>query len=100
LTSTDLITDFESGADQLALFPEEPLGAVGDFAPDDSRFYSGAGAVSGQDADDRVIYDTSSGNVYYDPDGNGAGAATAMFTLQAAPTLAATDLSVQYFYDF
>jgi serralysin len=91
----DLITDFEIGNDELAVLATAALGTTGAFAPDDPRFYAAAGATSGQDANDRVIYDTSTGNVYYDPDGSSAEAATLMFTLQGAPTLAATDIAVQ-----
>ena len=40
-----------------------------------SNFYSAAGAKKGHDADDRVVYDTSSGKLYYDADGSGKGAA-------------------------
>jgi hypothetical protein len=41
-----------------------------------------------------VIYDTSTGNVYFDPDGSGSVASTLTFTLQSAPTLLATDITV------
>jgi Ca2+-binding RTX toxin-like protein len=40
-----------------------------------SNFYSAAGAKKGHDADDRVVYDTTSGKLYYDADGSGKGAA-------------------------
>lgn len=47
------------------------LGATGDFSADDDRFHAEAGATGGADAEDRVIYDTASGRLYYDPDGSG-----------------------------
>ena len=40
-----------------------------------SNFYSAAGAKKGHDADDRIVYDTTSGKLYYDADGSGKGAA-------------------------
>src|SRR5205823_2999747 len=70
------------------------LGPSGTFSPNDSRFYAAAGASSGHDSDDRVVYDTSSGNLWYDADGSGSGAAQLIATLQGAPALAATDIAV------
>src|SRR5207253_2720257 len=71
------------------------LGASGNFTAGDVRFYGAAGATGGHDADDRIVLDTSTGNVYYDADGNGAGAAQLIFTLQAGAGLVATDITVE-----
>jgi Ca2+-binding RTX toxin-like protein len=61
--NVDRLEDFESGTDKLAfdnrIFTE--LGATGNFAAGDPRFAAGAGLVSGQDASDRVVYNTSTG---------------------------------------
>jgi Ca2+-binding RTX toxin-like protein len=86
--------DFISGTDKIVLDAEAHmnLGAEGNFAADDARFFAGAGASSGQDASDRVIYDTNSGELWYDADGSGAGAAQLIATIQGAPPLAATDI--------
>src|SRR5205823_11462577 len=70
------------------------IGASGNFATDDPRFFSAAGATSGHDATDRVIYDTSTGNLWYDADGSGNGAAQLIATLQGAPAISATDIEV------
>ena len=48
-----------------------------------------------QDANDRILYDTTTGRLSYDADGNGAGAAVAFATLFGSPSLAATDILVQ-----
>jgi Ca2+-binding RTX toxin-like protein len=93
-TGADQIIDFSGGVDKLVLSSTDVFGAEGDFAPNDPRFYSAAGAISGHDADDRVIYDASTGNLYSDPDGSGAVSATLMFTLESAPTVAGTDITV------
>ena len=68
-------------------------GPSGKFAAGDARFWS-SGTGAAHDADDRVIYNTANGQLWYDADGNGAGAAQRIATLQGAPTLAATDIEV------
>jgi hypothetical protein len=40
------------------------------------------------------VYKTSTGRLYYDADGNGAGAAQLVATIQGAPAVAATDIWV------
>ena len=60
----------------------------------DARFWSAAGASSGHDATDRVVYDTASGRLFYDADGNGASPAQLIAVLQGAPVVTATDIYV------
>ena len=50
--------------------------------------------ISGEASSDRVIYDTSSGRLYYDADGDGSGAAELVATLRDQPLLTATKLLV------
>jgi Ca2+-binding RTX toxin-like protein len=92
----DTIVGFASGTDKIMLSASDHpgIGAMGEFAPGDDRFMAGAGFAAGQEGSDRVVYDTSSGNLYYDADGFGAGAAQLIATLQGAPTLAASDIVV------
>lgn len=94
--NADSVTDFASGSDRLLLenFVMPALGATGNFAAGDVRFFAGAGANAGHDADDRVVYNTSTGQLYYDDDGSGAHAAQLVATLQAGAVVAATDISV------
>jgi len=47
-----------------------------------------------QDADDRILYDAGSGNLYYDADGSGFEAAVLVATLGSHPVLAAADVLV------
>lgn len=70
----DTITSFTSGGDKVVLDAAvfTAIGAEGNFIAGDSRFYAAAGATEGHDATDRVIYDTATGALYYDPDGSGA----------------------------
>jgi Ca2+-binding RTX toxin-like protein len=95
-TNVERITDFSSAPDQLqfenAIFTA--IGGAGTFAAGDGRFWAAAGATSGHDANDRVVYNVSTGSLYYDADGSGGGAAVLVATFQANPTIAATDITV------
>jgi Ca2+-binding RTX toxin-like protein len=94
--NADRITDFASASDKLQLDHNvmAALGATGNFAAGDVRFFAGAGANAGHDVNDRVVYNTSTGQLYYDDDGSGAHAAQLVATLQAGAVVAATDISV------
>ena len=50
--------------------------------------------TAAHDADDRIIYDPATGNLFFDADGNGAGAAVLFATLQGAPAILSTDFIV------
>jgi serralysin len=91
-----LITDFTSAADVIRLDGRAmtAIGPSGTFASGDARFYAAAGANGGHDADDRVVYNITTGQLWYDADGSGAGPAQLIATLQGAPALAATDIAV------
>jgi Ca2+-binding RTX toxin-like protein len=91
-----VVTDFASGADVLRLDGKvmPAIGASGGFTSGDARFYAAAGANAGHDADDRVVYNTTTGQLWYDADGSGSGTAQLIATLQGAPALAATDIRV------
>src|SRR3954463_1859416 len=93
--------DFVSGADEIRLDARvmPTLGQSGDFVSTDARFYSGAGVNAGHDADDRVIYNTSTGQLWYDADGSGASQAQLIATFvnpnTGQPyTLLASDIAV------
>ncbi len=93
--NADRIVDFEARDGlwfQQRFFTE--IGDFGLFSEDDERFFAGAGARSGREADDRLIYDTSSGNLFYDADGCGGGAAVIVATLEGAPLLEAQDIFI------
>ena len=92
----DTLTDFAPGADKVLLDGNfhANVGPSGNFATGDGRFFAGSGASSAQDASDRVIYDTSSGRLWYDADGLGGQAAQLIATLQGAPAITAADISV------
>ncbi|MCM8636354.1 MAG: hypothetical protein NFW15_10475 [Candidatus Accumulibacter sp.] len=78
-SNRDLLTDFLPGSDQieLSLAVFRALGGVpGGLSSE--QFWSGAGVTRAHDASDRLIYNTTTGDLYYDADGNGSGAAVAI----------------------
>lgn len=91
LTNVDRITDFSpnvagnndtiklenTGA---GLFNALALGTLSAAA-----FFKGAGAVAGHDATDRIIYNTTTGDLFYDRDGLGGAAAIKFATLTTHP---------------
>ena len=93
--NADRVSDFASGLDKLAVDDAafSAIGAAGGFGVGDARFWSSASGMA-HDADDRVIFDTSTGSLYYDADGNGSGAAQLIATVQSGATVVATDIVV------
>ena len=87
----DTIADFAGGVDKIAL-DDQVFGGIG--AP--GAFNAGAFAVgaAAADGDDRIVYNQATGQLFYDADGNGAGAAYQFATLAGAPILAASDFAV------
>jgi Ca2+-binding RTX toxin-like protein len=88
--NVDAINDFLSGTDKIALddavFTGLGLGALGAGA-----FVAGTQAG---DADDRIIYNSATGQILFDADGSGAGAAVLFATVQAGTALVASDFQV------
>ena len=86
--SVDQLLDFTSGTDSLQLwrtvFTNLPTGTT---LPA-SAFVVGSAAG---DADDRIVYNQTTGALFYDADGSGAGAAVQFAQLQAGTALAASD---------
>ena len=93
--NADLITEFVSGSDRIVIDGDAhaATGPSGQFAAGDGRFAANTSGMAA-DTSDRVIYNTATGELWYDADGNGAGARQLIATLQGAPTLAATDIHV------
>src|SRR5438067_443828 len=94
--TADTVLNFDTGWDSIQLDAAAftQIGASGRFASGDVRFYAAAGANAGHDADDRIVYNTSTGQLWYDADGNGPGAAQLIATLPAGATVVATDINV------
>ncbi len=92
--NVDTITDFVSGTDHIAfsLAHFKALSGIGAVAPE--AFWSDAGASTAHDADDRLIYNTTTGELWYDPDGTGAIHAVLIAKLSGHPDLAVSDLLI------
>jgi Ca2+-binding RTX toxin-like protein len=91
--NVDTITDFAPGNDKIVLdqtvFAGLPTGSISS-----STFVSGAGVNVAPNAATHLIYDTTSGSLYYDSDGVGGAAGIKIAILDAAPSLHAADILV------
>lgn len=90
----DFITDFASGTDKLEISATLFGGGLSAGLLSGAQFFSGAGAVSATTAAQRFIYNSSTGNLLFDADGNGAGAAVLFANLSSIPTLTAADFLI------
>lgn len=86
----DTITDFDPAADTIqlenAIFTTLPAGALAGTA-----FQIGAAAV---DASDRIIYNSATGNLFYDPDGFGGVAQVQFARVSAGLAMTSADFVV------
>ena len=93
--NTDTITDFNVADDTIqlenAIFAGLPTS--GNLARNLSSAEFRIGSAA-QDADDRIIYNSQTGAVLYDADGNGAGAAVQFLTIGAGLAVTTADFLV------
>ena len=92
-TNKDTITDFSPVDDTLVLENAIFTKFTATGAIPAGTFVSGAGAVAA-DANDYLLYNTTTGTLSYDADGNGAGVAVAFVTLVGIPALTAADFTI------
>ena len=92
--NVDTITDFVSGSDKLVFDNAVFTGIGPDGALSAAAFYIGAGATQAADASDRIVFDTATGNLYYDADGLGGTASILVAHLDGVSSLAAADVVV------
>jgi Ca2+-binding RTX toxin-like protein len=89
--NVDAIADF-SVADDTIQLDDAIFAAIGPMgALNPNAFATGAAAADG---DDRVIYNSATGQLFYDADGNGMGAALQFATLASGLALTANDFQV------
>jgi Ca2+-binding RTX toxin-like protein len=93
LTGSDTITGYLVANDSIELSKAvfTGLGVVGTLSADE--FASGAFSVA-QDATDRIIYNTGTGQLYYDVDGSGGTAAVLIGTFTGTPTVDVNEFSI------
>jgi Ca2+-binding RTX toxin-like protein len=89
----DAFTDFVSGADRIqlenAIFTQlTTTGTLG------AGLFRASADGSAGDSNDRILYETDTGNLYYDSDGSGGNAKVLFAVLTLAPTLSASDFFV------
>jgi Ca2+-binding RTX toxin-like protein len=87
---TDIITDFTAG-DKIALSAVGFGGGLAGTAISTSQFAIGSAATT---SSQRVIYNSTTGGLFFDADGSGAGAAVQFGTLANKATLGATSFLV------
>jgi Ca2+-binding RTX toxin-like protein len=89
--NVDRIVDFQGGVDKLRL-DDAIFGGIGTpGAFNAAAFVTGSAAA---DASDRIVYNSTTGQLFYDADGTGGIAAVLFATLDGKPALAASDFMV------
>jgi Ca2+-binding RTX toxin-like protein len=81
LDTADRVMDFEAGVDKIEFRP-----IYRDFAPEDFKVIGG-GTRGVVDADDRVIYNASTGQLFYDSNGASDGARELIATFTGKPAI-------------
>jgi VCBS repeat-containing protein len=94
VTNLDTITDFVHGVDRISFSKAVFTGFAATGAMTAGAFWGGAGVTKAHDADDRVIYNTTTGALYYDADGTGSTKAVQVAVLTGTPVLDHTDFLI------
>jgi Ca2+-binding RTX toxin-like protein len=94
--SADVVQQFTHGTDEIVLAYSWmwSVGKWGELADGDARFYAAPGAVAGREPDDRIIYNTATGQLFFDVDGWGDSKPQLICTLDGHPILTAGDITV------
>jgi Ca2+-binding RTX toxin-like protein len=89
-SNVDYLADFNATDDTIVLENAVFTGLAAGGLPSNA-FASGTAA---QESDDRIIYDSATGNLYFDADGNGAGAQILFAMVQPGTIITAADFQV------
>lgn len=94
-SNKDSISDFVSANDDIWLAKSVMAGlGANNGALSVDAFWSGAGVTASHDASDRIIYNSTTGALYYDADGNGSTAAVQIAQLTANTALTYQDIFI------
>lgn len=93
-TNLDRITDFLVGTDKIELETAIFAALAEAAALPAAEFRGGAGVTMAADADDHLLYNSSNGALYYDPDGAGGSAAVQIARLSNNLALSGSDFMV------
>jgi Ca2+-binding RTX toxin-like protein len=85
--NVDTITDFTTGSDKIAL--DHTL-----FGSLSGGWFHSVTNLNETDADDHILYDQSTGALYYDADASGVGAAVRFAMVSGMPAVSVTDMLV------
>ncbi len=90
-TNVDRVADFVAADDRFQLddLVFAGIGPTGTLATGAFRLGTGAG-----DANDRIVYNSATGQLFFDADGNGAGAQVLFATLTAGTAVTASDFVI------
>ncbi|MBA3043066.1 MAG: hypothetical protein FP819_25505 [Rhizobiaceae bacterium] len=93
MTNVDTITDFSVADDTISLENSvfTTIGAVGTLAA--SAFVRNTTGLA-QDASDRIIYESDTGNLFYDSNGNAAGGSVLIAVLDPGLLMTNLDFTV------
>jgi len=89
-TNVDDLLGYSGAADTILLDRDIFTGIAANGVLAASAFVNG---TSAGDANDRIIYNSATGNIFYDADGNGAGAQIRFATVAAGTSLTSADFS-------
>ena len=89
--NVDVILGFSSADDTILLENNGVFVGLAGGALNANAFVIGTAA---QDSSDRIVYDQATGRLFFDADGNGAGAQIQFARLDGAPIIAANDFTV------
>lgn len=84
--SIDIITDFTVADDKIILLAAELTSQLGRYDVLSADIFKANTTGTATDSDDRILYNTTTGDLSYDSDGNGTGAAQVFATLSNIPT--------------